>query len=165
MNETSTATDLRNQAAAHEQAAQDSFDRCDTDGFLSQWAHGLSAEKARRQAEIVEAGGVAEFAALYDLSGNRVPAKLIRVADKFKGYGTRSVWMLLDPANPKGKALGFVNRPAGGPRSHANLRAKGYVEGTEMAPAMADIVGTGYGLSGTAVVAVIRTDGGWSGCK
>ena len=38
---TSTAAQLREAAAADRQAAYDSFERCDTDGFMSQWASGL----------------------------------------------------------------------------------------------------------------------------
>jgi hypothetical protein len=148
-------------AAQHRQEAQDSFDRCDTDGFLSQWAHGITAQKAELQAEILRDGGLAEFPALYDLEGARVPAKLITVKDKFRFGRPKSLWALIDPANPNGKYLGFVPRPSRGVRSIANLRAKGYVEGTELAPAEADIVGTGTGLSGSAWAVKVRTDRGW----
>ncbi len=71
------AAELREQARQHEQAAIDSFDRCDTDGFLSQWAHGINGQLARAKAEIAENGGKAQFPALLDGEGNRVDAKLI----------------------------------------------------------------------------------------
>ena len=158
--QTTTAAEYRAEAARHEQDAIDSFDRCDTDGFLSQWASGICAQKARLAAQIAENGGMAEFPALFDLEGRRVPAKLIQVADRFR-YGQRSVWALIDPVNPEGRFLGFVNPSTGGKRSIANLRDKGYVEGYEMAPARADIVGTGHGLSGSAWAATVRTDRGW----
>jgi hypothetical protein len=38
-----TAEAFRAEEARHLQEAADSFERCDTDGFLSQWAHGMLA--------------------------------------------------------------------------------------------------------------------------
>src|SRR6476661_6496069 len=97
-----TADEHRAAAQAADQAAYDSFERCDTDGFLSQWASGLNAQKHRLQAEIEDNGGKWEFPALFDLDGNLVPAKLISTR-----YGMS--WALLDPANPEGSFLGFFN--------------------------------------------------------
>jgi hypothetical protein len=53
-----TATELRQQATKHAQDAIDSFDRCDTDGFLSQWASGVMSQKKSLEADLLEAGGV-----------------------------------------------------------------------------------------------------------
>ena len=154
------AQECERQAAEYAARREKSFDRCDTDGFLSQWADGIHANKMRLQAEIERNGGKASFPALFDLEGNRVPAKLITVADRFRGYGTRNVWAIVDPET--GKFTGkFVNPSTGGKRSIANLEAKGYREGREMAPAKADIIGTGRGLSGSAWAATVRTDRGW----
>src|SRR3990167_10637731 len=72
-----TATELRTEASKHFQAAQDSFDRCDTDGFLSQWASGLSGRLASTKADLLDAGGKSEFWGLFTLDGQRVRAKLI----------------------------------------------------------------------------------------
>lgn len=86
-----TARRLRAEAARHEADAAESFERCDTDGFVSQWASGLNAQLAREQADIEEAGGVATFfrESLTDLDGNPVAAKLIRGK-----YGL--CWAMLD---------------------------------------------------------------------
>lgn len=148
------AQDLRNEANVMDAAAEESFQRCDTDGFLSQWALGLGAQERRAQAAILEAGGVSEFAALFDLDGNRVPAKLI---DGRFGL----CWAICDEA---GKFTGeFVNAF---PKREATMARKGYREGREMAPARARIVGSGTGLSGAASchVMTVRTDGGYPGC-
>lgn len=76
---TNRADELREQARQHEQDAAESFDRCDTDGFLSQWASGVNAAKARVEADVIEAGGVATFwrLRLETLDGEPVRAKLI----------------------------------------------------------------------------------------
>src|SRR6476661_4026520 len=131
-----TADEHRAAAQAADQAAYDSFERCDTDGFLSQWASGLNAQKHRLQAEIEDNGGKWEFPALFDLDGNLVPAKLISTR-----YGMS--WALLDPANPEGSFLGFFNdsQAAKGARRLATDRRKGYTIGTVRVPAVADMHG------------------------
>lgn len=86
--ENMTAEQCRAAARECEQRAIDSFDRCDTDGFLSQWASGLTAQMHRLQAQVVEAGGVWEFSGLY-CGRRRLAAKVIRTA-----YG--SCWLLRD---------------------------------------------------------------------
>ncbi len=179
MNNEQQAADLEAKAAEHRERAEESFQRCDTDGFLSQWASGIEANRLDLQAQVVRNGGLWEFPALFDLEGKRVPAKLIEVRDRFKGYGTRSVWAIVDPATNKFTGQ-FVSRPSVElydvynkdmgcmvqavrvtKRAAANLAKKGFKEGHEMAPAKAEIIGTGHGLSGRAWAAVVRTDKGW----
>ena len=147
----------RRLAAAADKEAYDSFERCDTDGFLSQWAMGLSAQKHRLAAEIAENGGRHSFPALFDLEGKLVPAKLVNTR-----YG--ETWAVLDGDDPHGDVAKWVGRSRA-ESIEGRVRAmekKGYREGRVMARAKADIVGTGHGLSGTAWVAPVRIDGGFS---
>ncbi len=147
----------RRLAAAADKEAYDSFERCDTDGFLSQWAMGLSAQKHRLAAEIAENGGRRDFPALFDLEGKLVPAKLVNTR-----YG--ETWAVLDGDDPHGDVAKWVGRSRA-ESIEGRVRAmekKGYREGRVMARAKADIVGTGHGLSGTAWVAPVRIDGGFS---
>lgn len=51
-----TAQQYRESAAGHIQAERESFERCDTDGFMSQWAHNVMARVAQVKADIVENG-------------------------------------------------------------------------------------------------------------
>lgn len=130
----SKAEELRESAARHESDARESFERCDTDGFVSQWASGLNAQRDRCEADIQEAGGVATFGryALEDLDGNRVAAKLIR--GKFG-----PCWALLDST---GEFTGeFVGAH---PRRASTLERKGYREAVDyfVAEAVADLWGT-----------------------
>jgi hypothetical protein len=142
---TAIAVELREQANRHEAEARASFERCDTDGFLSQWASGLSAQKDRRQADIIEAGGVARFIALFDLNGNWVPAQMI------DGKYGRS-WMLLDA---EGKRTGEYAPYL--PKRRDTLAKRGYVEGYVMRPAKADIVSGRGGMASCRVVSVPLT--------
>jgi hypothetical protein len=137
---TKTAEQYRAEAAAHEQERAASFERCDTDGFVSQWASGVSADKARLAAEVAEAGGVWEFEAIFDLEGNHVPAKEIKTQ-----YGWS--WMLLDG---EGQRTGWFNpsqarNPA---TARANNAKKGFYLGTVKFAATVVLGGGGTGLSG-----------------
>jgi hypothetical protein len=127
---TATAAELRAEAAAHDTAVAESWERSDTDGFLSQWASGLTAAEKRMKADLLDAGGVSTFPGLFTADGTRVKAKLIDTA-----YGTS--WALMDA---DGKFTGtFVGAFKKGPRS--KLAKMGLHEAPEMAPAYVDYRG------------------------
>jgi hypothetical protein len=153
------AKSLRALAVDADRRAQESFDRSDTDGFLSQWASGLTAQKYWKEAEIVEAGGRAEFPALFDLDGNLVAAKLLHTR-----YGM--AWGVLESDDPHSRVAQWVNRSYATKAAtrNRNMRQKGYSEGRVLAPARAAIMGSGTGLSGaaSAYVGIERIDGGFS---
>lgn len=139
----------RDNAVQSEQKAQESFNRCDTDGFLSQWAHGLNAELERTRAMIADEGGILPFPCLMQ-DDRRVDAKLI--PGKFG-----EVWILSDEEEDRfGRK--FVPFEGQGNRSRVQ-KALGLHEGSEDAPAAARLYGKGSGLSGRAWVIVFRTDG------
>lgn len=148
-----TGDDYRAEEREHRAAAQESFDRCDTDGFVSQWAHGLNAQLARAKAGIADAGGVATFKGLYVIAtGERARAK--KIDGKFG-----PCWAFVGADGQfTGKFL-----PCG-PRSRKQ-KAEGFEERDEVAPATAVFKGEGRGLSGTCWVAVVRTDGGFLGAE
>lgn len=151
---TATAAQLRDQAAEHDRKAEESFQRCDTDGALSQWADSRMAGLYRLQADIEENGGRALFVALFDLDGNLVPAKWIETR-----YGM--AWALLDEDNPRGRFKGFF-RPSearDGHRARATDARRGYYVGYVMAPAKAELRG---GNVCTVTACAVRTDGGFS---
>jgi hypothetical protein len=136
-NTTTTSAQLRQQAINAQQEAHDSFERCDTDGFISQAANQLTARKLNLQATIQDNNGLAEFPALFDLKGNWVPAQLID--NKFGGKS----WLLLDE---NGKSLSiFINAF---PARRSTIANKGFVEGSVLRPATAQICGGGRGFSG-----------------
>ena len=71
-----TAEEYRARARACYKEKEDSFARCDTDGFLSQWASGATAMLCNAKADILDAGGKAQFEGLYEIeTGRRVMAK------------------------------------------------------------------------------------------
>lgn len=149
-----TSDQLQAEAAQHTQDAAESFERCDTDGFMSQWASGMMAEEKRLQASIQDNGGKAEFLALFDLNGNLVPAKYIETR-----YGW--AWGILADTDPDSRFIGWFNpsRASTAKRALANDRKKGYQVGYALAPAKAKLQGGNI----TSVRAMpYRTDGGFS---
>lgn len=113
-----TAAEHRAKARQHDQDAADSFDRCDTDGFVSQACSGLNAQLERARAALAEAGGVASFwrYTATDLEGNALECRGAQTRFGFKlvcELNGREVW--IDPS---------AKRPA-------TNRAKGVVVGVE----------------------------------
>ena len=108
-----TAEQYRAEAAAHRQEAADSFERCDTDGFLSQWASGINAQEADAKAKLAEAGGIATFkrTILLTLEGEVTDAR--RVETRF---GTK--WRL----DSTDQWLAYM------PERESTLAKKGYKE-------------------------------------
>lgn len=86
---TLTGDEYRAMAIGEHHRRVESFDRCDTDGFLSQWAHQMKSQEYAVAAAIADNGGYADFPALFDLAGNIVPAKMVTTK-----FGTR--WLVLD---------------------------------------------------------------------
>jgi hypothetical protein len=139
-----TATDLRAEAAAAHQRSADSFDRCDTDGFLSQWALDLTGRKLSAEADLLDAGGLVEVPALFDLDGN--------VASTHLHHGQYGYSWVLDDAHANAAGRRFINRPTAlkSARRRATLRGKGFTEGTVSVRGYVTITGSGTGLSGCA---------------
>jgi hypothetical protein len=135
-----TAEQLRQEAVACRQEARDSFERCDTDGFLSQWASGMTAQLADQKAEIAEAGGVAWFARwVLTRDGQEVDARVVETR-----YGTK--WRI--DATDEWVTYGSARA----------AKRRGYVltEVVEQAAAFAFMAGEGTGLSGRVWVAIGR---------
>jgi hypothetical protein len=146
-----TADEHRAAAAAYSYAKQESYDRCDTDGALSQWAHGLNEGKEHLAAQIADNGGVWEFDGLFDLDGNLVPAKEIETR-----YGWS--WMLLDEA---GRCDGWFNESKA-KKDETRIRnnaKKGFYVGRVRVPAYAALAG---GNVCTVMPIVRRKDDGFS---
>lgn len=146
-----TAREHREKAAEAERRAAESFERCDTDGFLTQWAHGMTAQLELAKARILEAGGVSEFTGLYE-GERRVRAKLITYRCRHS-FCDKSSWLLDDVEADK---FGRKFIPDG-PRSRIQKRL-GLCERREIAPAYAFMNGRGTGLSGSAWVQIARKD-------
>jgi hypothetical protein len=147
------AIELRGAANKQRRQKEESFERCDTDGFLSQWAHDICGHRDDLAAQVAEQGFTFFFPALFDLNGNLVAAKLIAVSSKFH-HGKDSMWGILENDDPHSRVVNWIKaRPA----RVSTIEKKGYREGMVAAPAKADIMG-----EKTAYAGIRRTDGGFS---
>lgn len=152
-----SAEQLRAEAAASRQRSEDSFERCDTDGFLSQWASDMTARLYEEQARIVEQGGKAMFKGLYH-GERRVAAKLVEMPAYNRPHQTRLTWRLREDEVAR---FGRRFLPLGD-RSRVQ-KALGLSEHYEMAAAEAKIGGSGRGLGGcaSAYITFGRTGDEW----
>lgn len=131
------ANNLRTEAAQHDREAHDSFERCDTDGFVSQWANGLTAQQKRLEANLIENGGTTEIVGPVTADGEPVRWKVVDTR-----YGTR--WLVLDDNDD---AVDWLDVTV---KNFATLRRKGYSLGQYRVKGIAEIVGGGRGLAGAA---------------
>jgi hypothetical protein len=143
---------IRANAQRQREAERESFERCDTDGFLSQWAHSIGAQKDDLAAKILEQGGYARFPVLVDQDGEVVADREYRFANRAAPWKTDIVWRVDE--------VRFGRRwvPAGD-RSRVQ-KALGLREESRWFPAAAAILGGGKGIAGASscYVGPVRTD-------
>ena len=137
-------------AARNEQDKRESWERSDTDGFVSQWASGITADLNREKARLSRQEGLDTFNGLYS-GDTRVRAKIVNGR-----YG--SVWFIDESDRDITGGREFI--PVGS-RSKVQ-RELGLSERQETAPAWACTAGSGTGLSGACSVRVITFR---TGCK
>lgn len=149
---TNAADTHRANANAAANAAAESFDRCDTDGFVSQHSHMLRARLERARAIITDDGGRAVFVGLYD-GDRRVAARIIDTK-----YG--DAW-LLDDAEADRYGRRFVPT---GERSRVQ-RELGLAERDEWDTAGADYAAPagarGFSGLGQVYIETFRTGDRW----
>jgi hypothetical protein len=131
-------------AQRHVQERHDSFERCDSDGFISQWASGLSADRDRLQVQILKNGGHAEFWVLVDADGNVIADRVHWFQNQYS-FAWQGSWKLPPEAEAK---YGRRWIPFGD-NSRIQKALKLHEE-KRWFPAVAKIVGEGKGLSGAA---------------
>jgi len=148
---TEMAQEMRESAARARQRRQESFERSDTDGFLTQWAFGKTSQLDTRRMNILENGGKDEFTGLYE-GDRRVKAKMLEGE-----WGT--YWLLHESETDLIAQRGKPFLPTG-QRSRVQ-KTLGLSERREMDWAWARMEGRGTGLSGTCWVASFRTGDEW----
>ena len=135
-----TATQWRKMAQGNRDRAQGSFEACDTDGALAQWANTAMARKYELCARLAEHNGIWEFPALFTLTGALVPdAVYIRTS-----MG-KWVWRI-----GKGATVAWFNesKAVSGALRRKNDAAKGFALGTIRTRAYVGTSGSGRGVAG-----------------
>jgi len=141
-----TPDDLRQMAADRHRRSQESFERSDTDGFLSQWAADMMARLYSDAADLAEADWHHDFPCLMD-GDRRIDAKLL--------CGDRGSYWLLgdDEATKYGRR--FVPYAGSTVKNPRVQRSLGLHEDYESAPAYIKLEGDGAGM----YPHIFRTDG------
>ena len=120
------------------QDEHDSFERCDTDGALSQWASQKSWQESREKARLVMSDGMHIFPALFDLKGSRLPYKLVTTTNSYTG-SMQDSWVCFDSEyveQVEGMTKWFnPSRARNETMAKANDAKKGYYVGSVVAPA------------------------------
>jgi hypothetical protein len=132
---TETAAKYREMAAECRKRSQESWERSDTDGFMSQWASDSVAREYDMLADLVDDGGMIEIRAPFTLDG-----ELASIDQREGQFG--SYWVLNEHA---AKAYGkryFTESEAGtAARRAANNAKKGFVFGIIRVRGQVEFVG------------------------
>jgi hypothetical protein len=135
---------LQKQASDALRRREESWERSDTDGFLSQWANGMTAQLNDAKVAILKNGGYARFRVLCDGDGNVVSTKEYWFTNPYS-FVREGKWRL-----PESLADGLGRKwiPVGD-KSRIQKRL-GLHEESRWFPAYAEITGGGKGLGGAA---------------
>lgn len=133
-----TAAEWRAEAQAARQRSADSWERSDTDGFLSQWASDTMARKYDACAELADLGGVIEFQVPF-VNGEVATAEL----DKDGQYG-RYWYLTVEAARVVGKRYFTPSSANKAATRRKNNAKKGVTMGTILIAADVELVGGRY---------------------
>lgn len=120
-----TAAEWRAEAQRCRQSAADSWERSDTDGFLSQWASGEMATRYDYLASIAERGGLMKVSAFVSLETGEVIKGEYRETRYGSGYAPYKGGPWIFPSSAQSAAR----------RDAANAK-KGVIEVTCLVPAL-----------------------------
>lgn len=132
---TETAAKYREMAAECRKRSQESWERSDTDGFMSQWASDSVAREYDMLADLVEDGGMIETRALFTLDGQL--ASTDQREGQFGPY-----WLLNDAATAVyGKRFFSESNAGTAAKRAANNAKKGFAFGTIRVRGQVEFVG------------------------
>lgn len=137
-----TADEWRAMAKGRKQDAADSFDRSDTDGFVSQWASGVNARLYDLLADLADNGGIEELDWIFDAATDQP-------IENWKWISTRYGSSILIPGAEYGDGRFFnpSNAKKGADRLKRD-KAKGFYWGVVKTEVVAMLAGSGKGMAG-----------------
>lgn len=83
---------LREEAQEQRRREEESFQRCDTDGCVSQWCHAISARDADEAANLADSGNMRVFKVLVDTETGEVVGNTIHIFQSRYSYGNAYKW-------------------------------------------------------------------------
>lgn len=148
-----TSDQYKAESAAAYAKCKESYERFDTDGFLSQEAHSWTARLAARKAELADADWKSEFRGLFSaITGQRMRAKRIHLRCRFSGE-MKAFWSFRNADGSIDKSQRLIPDTDS---KRGKLHRAGYVVKLEMAPADVRLAGDDF-----CYLAEFRTDAGY----
>lgn len=111
--ESDIAVAMREKAADAIRREQESFDRCDTDGCVTQWLLSCSAGDYAREAEIANNGGLHIFKVLLDAQTGEVVGNTVHVFQSRFHYGNEYKWAVRRNDSQKAEWITDYKRESG----------------------------------------------------
>jgi hypothetical protein len=144
-----TAQEHRDLANASRKRSAESWERSDTDGFVSQWASDLTAREHEAWANLLDDDCMIVTEALFMLDGT--------IASTHSAYGDYGrYWVLNDLAAERyGKRFFSPSKAQNPEREWNNNRTKGFTLGLIRVEGYVDIAANGTGLSGATTAHIV----------
>lgn len=126
--ESDISKQLREKAEEWRRREEESFQRCDTDGCVTQWCNAISARDADRAAELADNGNLAVFKVLIDSSTGEVVGNTLHIFQSRYHYGNEYKWAVRRAGAQKPEWITDYKRAS-------NFAAKGLSVAWMVAPA------------------------------
>lgn len=92
--ESELAAKLRAEAEDNRRREQESFERSDTDGCVTQWCNSITAQQLEREARMANNGGLVLEPALMDVATGQILTACLTIRPKrFAAWETEYVWV------------------------------------------------------------------------
>lgn len=104
---------MRQQAEQARERKEESFQRCDTDGFVSQWCHGITARDADEAARLADQGNLDVFPVLVDSATGELVATTIHTFQSRFSYGNEYKWAVRRAGAEKAQWVTDYKRDSG----------------------------------------------------
>lgn len=119
---------MREVAAENRRRSEESFQRCDTDGCVSQWCQDITARDYDCAAELSDKGNLGVFKVLVDIETGEVVANTIHIFQSRFHYGNEYKWAVRRQGQEKAQWVSDYKR-------ESNFAAKGLKVAYIIAPA------------------------------
>lgn len=104
---------LREKAAEWRRREEESFQRCDTDGCVTQWCNAISASDADHAAKLSDNGNLSVFKVLVDSSTGEVVGNTIHIFQSRFHYGNEYKWAVRRSGAEKAQWVTDYKRESG----------------------------------------------------
>ena len=133
--ESDMAVKLREEAEAASQRSQESWERSDTDGCVTQWCNDIFAAEKMREVELANNGYLVIRPALMDIKTGEIVAGCLHIMQSKFHYGNDYLWKVYRPTGRFGNnGKEFMHEWVGDAKRESTFEKKGLRKVFVMAP-------------------------------